>query len=208
MDINQLSSANQATSSKEVANTLYRAKTDQTSKTSSSDSLNLSPEGAILNDLQLGKLDWGRSFTTVPPIPRTAQELNTWFDEYQQAVRESIQKLFENSDLQLQQSVTLQNGNDGSIQVDGQHPQAQEIQQLVNDNPQVATQLQTLGQRSDLFNVLAHGNDLRLAGNENEQSQAAAALSEHLNNPAPYRLTVEPAATGVVASTNQAHSPA
>ena len=192
MDINQLSNASQAASSKEVANSLYRAKTDPTSNGGAKDSLNLSPEGTILNDLQLGKLDWGRSFTTVPPIPRTAQELSTWFDDYQKAVRESIQKLFETNDIQLQQPVTLQNGSDGNVRVDGQHPQAQEIQQLVNDNPQVASQLQTLNQRSDLFDVLAHGNNLRQASNDIEQSQAAAALSEHLNNPTPFRLTVPP----------------
>ena len=107
-------------------------------------------------------------------------------------MRESIQKLFETNDIQLQQPVTLQNGSDGNVRVDGQHPQAQEIQQLVNDNPQVASQLQTLNQRSDLFDVLAHGNNLRQASNDIEQSQAAAALSEHLNNPPPFRLTVHP----------------
>jgi len=193
MDINQLSNASQAASSKEVANSLYRAKTDPTSNGGAKDSLNLSPEGTILNDLQLGKLDWGRSFTTVPPIPRTAQELSTWFDDYQKSVRESIQKLFETNDIQLQQPVTLQNGSDGNVRVDGQPPpQAQVIQQLVNDNPQVASQMQALNQRSDLFNVLAHGNNLRQASNNSEYSQAAAALSEDLNNPAPFRLTVHP----------------
>jgi len=195
MDINQVTNASQLALSKEGANTVSHAKTDPSANNSAEDSVKLTPEGTILNGLQLGKLEWGKAFTTLPPIPHTAQELGTWFDDYQKAVRESVQKLFTQNDIQLQQPVTLQNGKDGSVQVDGQHPQAQAIQQVVNNNPQVASQLKSLNQRSELFNVLAHGNNLRQASNDGEHSQAAAALAAHLNNPPPFQLTVNPGST-------------
>lgn len=208
MDILQIintSKAN-AASSYEVMKGPYRIDLRSTDPivTSSGDSVQLSQESTILNSLTQGKLEWGIPIKTVPPIPHTAEELGTWFDKYQQAVRENIQKLFETNNIQLQQPVTLQNSNDGNVQVDGQHPQSQEIQQLVNDNPQVASQLQTLNQRSDLFDALAHGNNLRQSSNDGEYTQAAAALSEHLSNPAPFRLTVSPSSTSTSSDTQSA----
>lgn len=173
---------------------LYRVelKTGQGKGTSAGDSVKLSQEGTILNELSLGKPEWGQEFKTVPPIPHTASELNDWLNEYTDAVRKSIEKLFSQNQVQLQHPVTLQNSAEQGVQVAGQHPQSQRIQSVLDNNPQVADQLQTLNQRADLFQALAHGNDLRLASNESEQKQAADALSAYLQDSSPYRLTVSP----------------
>ena len=131
MDINQVIKSTHTATAQDAA-ALYRGNsTNAAQNATPNDSLKLSQEGVFLNDLTQGNLEWGKAFKTVPPIPHTAQELNTWFNDYQEAVRKSVQELFQQSDVQLQQPVTLQTSGDGSVQVDGKHPQAQAIQKVL-----------------------------------------------------------------------------
>jgi hypothetical protein len=204
MDINQVIKSSHTAPAQETAAALYGGNSaDAAQNPAPNDSLKLSQEGVFLNELSQGNLEWGKTFKTVPPIPHTAQELSTWFNDYKEAVRKNIEELFQQNDIQLQQPVTLQTSDDGGVQVDGNHPQAQEIQQAIDGSALVNNQIQSLSQRSDLFSILGHGNDLRQASNDSERSQAAEALSEHLNNPPPFRLTVNPSSS-VEPASNQA----
>ena len=192
MDINQvIKSSHSPSAGQDAATALYRGNSATTAQdTGSNDSLMLSQEGVFLNDLAQGKLEWGKEFKTVPPVPRTAEELTSWFNDYQEAVRKHIQEIFQLDNIQLAQPITLQAGTDGGVAVNGDHPQAQDVQQAIGAHPAINSMMQSLNQRSELFNVLGHGNDLRQAGNDDERSQAETALSKHLSTPPTFSLTL------------------
>ncbi|MBD3670305.1 MAG: hypothetical protein HUJ29_05980 [Gammaproteobacteria bacterium] len=190
MDINQIiqSSHSSASLSRDAVSQLSADKS--TAADSERDSVELSQEGVYLNDLEQGGIEWGKTFKTVPPIPRTFDELATWINQYKTAVQERIQEIFIQEGVQQEEDAQLQLQDDGSITVQGGGQQAGVIEDVANNNPAVQSLLQSANQRNQLFDVLGFGNDLRLASNDGERAQAGAALAQRLSEPVSFQLTL------------------
>lgn len=188
MDISQVAQTTQKTGSTEamknpsVGAALASARTE--------DQIALSEEAVFLNKLETGNLEWGRSFTTLPPIPRTYNEISEWVSNYSDGLRSRMEDLFKQEDIQLQQDLTVTVDAQGQASIDPEHPQATQAQQALENAPELGQQLQAQQQRQQLAAVLNIGGQLRSADSDAAKFNSEQRLTQQINHPPAFELTI------------------
>ena len=199
MDISQVVQSGQQATKAESPKGPTAESSARSAGAQNSDGVAISDEAVFLNQLDNGSIEWGRSFTTSPPIPRSLSEIREWVSDYSDGLRARVEDIFQQHNVNLEQDLDIQVDDEGLPQIDPAHPQAQEAQQALDGHPEVINQLGEQQQREQLASALEIGGALRSSTDNVTRQVNEQALSQQLSQPQAYQLTV-PADT--ISSTN------
>ncbi|MDH5182635.1 MAG: hypothetical protein OEX12_01975 [Gammaproteobacteria bacterium] len=190
MDISQVLQPGQRVTHNESPKDAATSSAAQPTNARSKDNVALSDEAVFLNQLDNGSIEWGRSFTTTPPIPRTLNEIREWVSSYTDGLRSRVEEIFQQQNVDLEQDLTIQVNGNGQLQVDPSHPQAVRAQQALTEHPELTLQLSEQQQRQQLANVLEIGGALRNADTTEARRGSEQDLSQQISTPQAFQLTV------------------
>jgi len=190
MDISQVIQPTQKAGYNEAPTSTATERPAQSAPSGARDNVELSDEAVFLNQLDNGGIEWGRSFTTNPPVPRTLNEIREWVSNYGEGLRSRVEDIFQQSNVRLEQDLDIQLDAEGQAQVDPSHPQAEQAQQALAEHPELTSQLGEQQQRQQLANVLEIGGALRSAETTTERQTEEQNLTQQLNHPPVLQLTV------------------
>ncbi|MDH5359055.1 MAG: hypothetical protein OEX03_00765 [Gammaproteobacteria bacterium] len=190
MDISQVIQPTQKAGYNEASTNAAAERPVQSTTAGTRDNVELSDEAVFLNQLDNGSIEWGRSFTTNPPVPHTLNEIREWVSSYNEGLRSRVEEIFQQRNVQLEQDLEIQLGAEGQAQVDPSHPQAELAQQALAEHPELNSQLGEQQQRQQLANVLEIGGALHTAQSATERQAEEQNLTRQLNHPQVLQLTV------------------
>lgn len=190
MDISQVIQPAQKAGYNEASANVAAERSARPAEARTKDDVKLSDEAVFLNQLDNGNIEWGRSFTTNPPVPHTLNEIREWVSSYGEGLRSRVENIFQQRNVNLEQDLAIQVDAQGQVQADPAHPQAEQAQQALDTHPELNTQLGEQQQRQQLANVLEIGGALRSANSSEERQVQEQNLSQQVSTPPILQITV------------------
>ncbi|MBD3609639.1 MAG: hypothetical protein HUJ30_03730 [Gammaproteobacteria bacterium] len=193
MEVDKLarSPLQQALSTTESAST--RPAVTHASPEPPTDELNISPQAQLLHELEQGGIEWGRSFKTIPPIPRSLTEILESLQQQREAVQAKIEGIFALADPGLEEEITIQSDHTTTTATAASSDGQQRAQAVIDDHPIIQTLLTSIGQQEDLTLALQQGGELNRAGDDPQQrANIEQQISQHFSSRTETTLTIQP----------------